>query len=234
MRGHYHDFGGFTAQALDENRERFGNPGAQSFAVPAGTGLFGSIAVPRMGDTYAQNSPAVRRQFVTGMVLQTRIHNAMLRRYNDLFLSVCAEELALIDDEEEWVNLQERGFDDDDEVAKPPSISKGSVGEELSDREEGSSKRRRLTRRRAVEEENDGEDESAAKKRKVEEKSEREVVGKGKSRQVGNRKVEPKSAELVGTETEEGGEEEAKVDDDEEVAVDGNEETEDGEISEEE
>jgi hypothetical protein len=234
MRSHFSDFGGFSAQALDENREKYGNPAAQSLGVPAGTGLFGSIAVPRMGDAYAQNPPSIRRRFVEGLILQSRIHNALTRRYNDFFLSVCAEELALIEDDEEWANLQERSFDEDDEVERPLSVPEESVGGEVSDREEGSSKKRRLTRRRAVDEEGDGDDESAAKKRRVEEKPEKEVVGKGKGRQVGNRKVEPKSAETVGTETEEGGEEEKRVDDDEEVAVGGNEETEDGEISEEE
>jgi hypothetical protein len=85
-----------------------------------------------------------------------------------------------------------------------------------------------------VDVEGDDEDEVAAKRRKVEEELEREVVGKGKGRQMGNRKVELKSVETVGTETEEGGEEEKKVvDDDKGTVVVGNEETEDGEISEE-
>jgi hypothetical protein len=235
MRSHFTDFGGFSTQALDENREKYGNPVAQSLAVPAGTGLFGSIAVPRMGDAYAQNPPSIRRRFVEGLILQSRIHNALTRRYNDFFLSVCAEELALIEDDEEWVNFQERDFDEDDEVERPLFTRGESVVEEVSDREEGSSKKRRLTRRRAVDEEGEEEDESAAKKRRVEEKPRGEAVGKGKGRQVGNRKVEPKSAELVGTETEEGGEEETKVvDDDEEAEVVENKETEDGEISEEE
>ena len=233
MRRHFAAFGGFSAQALDENREEYGNPGAHDTVAPAGVGFFGSIPIPRMGGSYAQHLPRERRPFVEGLILQTRIHNALIRRYNEFFLSVCAEEMALIDDDEEWVSRQEREFDEDDEVAGPLFHSDGSAAEVVSDREEGSSKKKRVVRKRAVDVADDGEMASAAKKRRVAEESEEEAVGKGKRRQAGNRKVEPKSAEFVGTETEEGGEEEKEVDDDEEVVVGGNEEAEDGEISEE-